>query len=255
MSNEGLVQLYQQGDAEALDKLLHQNRKFIHKISLKFFIGKDSAIDQEDLIQEGYIGLMKAAERYNPENEVQFISYAAYWIYQAMHRFIYPRRYMRENKHVCFSSLNDKVLGIEDEIEQIDMIADDDIYPGITDNVANKEDCFQVMNIIYTKMGDRAVEVIRLRYGLKDGKIHTLEDVGAMMGVAKETIRQLEQRAFRTVRTSKWCRLCRVEAIETEKSRVYDFGKFNLSFFDKLDHELKSMSLDCEGDPECVTSI
>lgn len=255
MTNEELVKLYQQGDNNALEELLQQNKKFIHKMSRKFFLGRDNAIDQEDLIQEGCIGLIKAAERYNADNGVQFISYAAYWVYQAMHRFMYPKRYMRENKYLLIGSLNDKVNGMDDDIEQIESLSDDDIYPGIADSIANKEDCFQALNVIWSKMGERTVEIVRLRYGLKDGKVYTLAEIGAMQGVAIETIRQLEQRAFRVVRTSKWGHLHSEEIRVTEKSKIYNSGRISLSFFSKLDHELKHMSLEIERERECAVSL
>lgn len=56
---------------------------------MKFYTECDSAIDQDDLIQEGRIGLIVAAGKYDINGDVPFASYAYYWIYQKMHRFIH----------------------------------------------------------------------------------------------------------------------------------------------------------------------
>ena len=84
MANEELVFLYQMGDKKALDKLVEQNSGIVHKIARKFNLEKINAVDEEDLISEGYIGLIKAANSYKfeIENRASFITYAVYWIYQ-----------------------------------------------------------------------------------------------------------------------------------------------------------------------------
>ena len=50
------------------------------------------------------------------------------------------------------------------------------------------------------KLSEKEQKVIRLRFGLEDGKAHTLEDVGGMMNVTRERIRQIEERAMQKLR-------------------------------------------------------
>ena len=50
------------------------------------------------------------------------------------------------------------------------------------------------------KLGDRERQVIRLRYGLEDGRTHTLEEIGDMLGVTRERVRQIEARAMEKLR-------------------------------------------------------
>ena len=67
----------------------------------------------------------------------------------------------------------------------------------------------QAMNILVQReevkelleaLNDREQEVIRLRYGLEDGKSHTLEEIGGILGVTRERARQIEARAMEKLR-------------------------------------------------------
>ncbi len=85
MSNEELVALYQRGSSDALNKLCAQNKGFIHKLAKKYSNGDDFL--EEDLSQEGYLGLIKAAGLYNESSGAAFITYAAFWIKQAIFQY------------------------------------------------------------------------------------------------------------------------------------------------------------------------
>ena len=86
MTNEQLVALIRAGEDEAdnMLQLWQQNKGFIYKMSMKY--SGYSEID--DLMQEGYLGLCEAVRQYDPEHNVPFIKYAAFWIRQAMQRYI-----------------------------------------------------------------------------------------------------------------------------------------------------------------------
>ena len=86
MDNEQLVARIQAGENEAENmlKLWQQNRGFIATIARKY----TSLAEMEDLEQEGYIGLCEAVRHYEPDKDVKFISYAAFWIRQAMRRYV-----------------------------------------------------------------------------------------------------------------------------------------------------------------------
>lgn len=58
MSNEELVQLYEDGNKGALDKLVELNRGMVYKLANRFYTEKTNSIDKEDLEQEGFMGLM-----------------------------------------------------------------------------------------------------------------------------------------------------------------------------------------------------
>lgn len=86
MENEQLVLRIQAGDnvAENMLQLWKQNRGFIHKIVNQY----KAYAEEEDLEQEGYLGLSAAVEHYNPDEGVTFLHYASFWIKQYMSRYI-----------------------------------------------------------------------------------------------------------------------------------------------------------------------
>lgn len=217
MVNEELVKLYQNGDNQALEELLENNKKFIYKISNKLSTAKDNAVDQEDLIQEGRIGLIKAAERYNSDMDTGFISYAYYWIYQCMYRFMYPKRSM-VNATIRFVSINVPV-GDEEDTELGDMLADDkDEFCSVEESIYHQELCKELHAAIENELNPREKQVLSLRFGL-DGGTYTLEQIGRTVGVSKERIRQIEVESLKKLRTGKWGRLKRRE-YEEEHPRV-----------------------------------
>ena len=86
MTNEELALMVQKGTEKqkCLEKLYCQNYKLIEKICRKY----DGYEDINDLIQESYFGIVRAAELWDPTKEASFITYAVYWIKQAVYRYI-----------------------------------------------------------------------------------------------------------------------------------------------------------------------
>lgn len=85
-SNEQLVARIRAGEDEAENmlQLWQQNQGFIAKIAMRY----QGYAEMDDLKQEGYFGLCEAVRQYDVEQGVAFISYAAFWIRQAMKRYI-----------------------------------------------------------------------------------------------------------------------------------------------------------------------
>lgn len=67
------------GDSEAFEKLVSANLKFVITVAYKF---KNSGLPMSDIINQGNLGLLEAAKRYDSEKGVKFISYAVWWIRQ-----------------------------------------------------------------------------------------------------------------------------------------------------------------------------
>lgn len=77
---------YKNGDNSAKDIIVKANLKFVVSIAKQF---QNRGIPLMDLISEGNIGLMKAVDKYDPEKNVLFLSYAVWWIKQCIYNDIY----------------------------------------------------------------------------------------------------------------------------------------------------------------------
>ncbi len=76
-----LARRIQAGDDAALDDLVQRNLRFVISVAKKF---RNRGLSLLDLIEEGNIGLMTAARRFDPDRGVKFISYAVWWVRQAI---------------------------------------------------------------------------------------------------------------------------------------------------------------------------
>lgn len=86
MTNEELVKQIKVGKntTHNMEALYCQNERYIHKIARKY----QGLAELDDLMQEGYFGLYEAVQHYDSDREVSFMSYAYFWIKQAMKRYI-----------------------------------------------------------------------------------------------------------------------------------------------------------------------
>lgn len=98
MTNEQLVIRIKAGIdvADNMLQLWQQNRGFVHKIVNQY----NAFAEEEDLEQEGYLGLNEAVCRYNPDEGVTFLHYASYWIKQSIVRYIKSNGTVRLPEHI-----------------------------------------------------------------------------------------------------------------------------------------------------------
>ncbi|HWJ22093.1 MAG TPA: sigma-70 family RNA polymerase sigma factor, partial [Gemmatimonadaceae bacterium] len=76
-----LAQRIRQNDQEALDKLVRSNLRFVVSVAKKY---QNQGVSLSDLINEGNLGLIRAAHKFDETKGIKFISYAVWWIRQAI---------------------------------------------------------------------------------------------------------------------------------------------------------------------------
>jgi RNA polymerase sigma factor, sigma-70 family len=209
MTNEELDVLYQEGDKQALESLIQSNEGIVRKLANKYN-GLNKLIEFDDLVQSGTIGLIAAADRYDitMENRANFITYAFQWIEREIYNCVNGRssRNINNNKfYKTFKSLNE-LVGDDEETELLELV--NSHYNGI-ENVDEqiyleelREELEEAM-MEYNSLRER--EVLKLRYGWNIKPI-VLSEIGELLQVSTERVRQIEYNALRKLFNSKWCR-------------------------------------------------
>ena len=231
----------QKGDEEAVQELAKANLRFVISVAKKY---QNRGVSLTDLIQEGNVGLVTAARKFDPEQGVKFISYAVWWIRQAilaslanhgravrvpLNRASDLARIFREKERLkqelgrdptpeelskateltpelieSLQTLNaaeirlDAPIGDSEDSQLVERF--------ITEEAAEPE--LEVENRLLTEsvsealktLDARDAKVLRLYFGLEGEREHTLEEIGNMLGVTRERIRQLRDRALRRLR-------------------------------------------------------
>lgn len=200
---------------------MQQNERLIIKIANKFYTDLSPSIDFDDLIQEGSIGLMLAAEKYifGLESKAKFSTYAVHWIYQKMHRFI---RYRNTNEE---TSLN-KPYG-EDNAELGEFIMDpkNDMC-SIEDSVYLQELSEELRRVMTDSLTLTQREVLNFRYGL-DCKPCTYEEVGEILGFTKVRAQQIEHKSLSLIRRTTWGRKRIAEHMREYGDHTFRSGSAN----------------------------
>ena len=229
------------GDAEAQEKLARHNVRFVVSVAKKF---QNRGVPLMDLIGEGNLGLMTAARKFDPDRGVKFISYAVWWIRQAIQAAI-----ARQGRPVrvplnrtadlnrlgrattllterlgraptteelvkatgltreavrALSALHIEAMRLDHPAREAEERARMERFVPLTQEgtdattLANSRTTD--LDAALAALPARDAKVLRLYFGLDDGQTRTLEEIGRMMGVTRERIRQLRDRALRQLR-------------------------------------------------------
>jgi RNA polymerase primary sigma factor len=241
------LQVKHHRDEAALRRLVEGNLRFVVSYAKRY---RGLGVPFLDLIHEGNLGLMEAARRFDPERNVKFITYAVWWVRQAVthalsgqtRAFTLPQklssvaaRFGREvtdlaeqlQRSPTHREIAEGLAISEGEVEALIRIGDRDL--SLSDPISShEEDAPELGDMIeqasvppaeealirqrlHTRvqralgeLEEREREVLELRFGLdRDGDLRTLQEVGEMLGLTRERIRQIESRAKEKLRKSK----------------------------------------------------
>lgn len=148
-----------------------------------------SHMEYEDLVQEGMIGLMDAAERFDPDRGVKFATYAMWHIRKTIMEAIRSRNDIvrTPRRHELKSCVT---------LENAEQMVDSE--PAASDLLEAEEEHDAIHHCI-RRLPAREAIVIRLRHGINTEKL-TLKKVGHILGVSPERVRQIQNDAEENLR-------------------------------------------------------
>jgi len=223
-----LASRYRAGDRRAGDRLIHACLPFVLMIAREY---RCWGVPMEDIVQQGNLGLLKAAARFDPDRECRLVTYAAYWVRAEIREYVVrayrmvrlgttkgERRALRVYRRTRETDpeLLSAMTGLTPEaLEKLlpllsvrDTSADQPNAAGIAplDRFASPEPTPEESAIVrdtrlktreqiesfLRELSTRERTILRARL-LRDDPL-TLEELGRRYGISKERVRQLEER-------------------------------------------------------------
>lgn len=184
---EKYINLLEQKDKEARNKLIEHNLRLVAHIVKKFDQG---SFDQDDLISIGTIGLIKGVDSYNKDKNIKLTTYVAKCIENEILMF-----YRSSKKYQNTVSLNDSIGYDKDgnNITLIDVLKDD--RKSLDDEVYLRENIALVSKYL-SKLNKREKEIIVKRYGLNNRKEMTQKDIAKELKISRSYVSRIEKRAI-----------------------------------------------------------
>lgn len=185
-----LSERIKKGDREAVDRLVTANLRFVVTIAREY---RCSDVPLCDLIAEGNVGLMRAAEKFDGTKGYKFISYAVWWI----------RAYIS----ACISQYNNGGVAMTDEN---DGVIEKCTARGYVDDTINEE--FEnEMAVLQSReasiaellkcLKKRELRVIIEYFGLEGEEEKTLDEISDELNITNERVRQIKDKALMKLRT------------------------------------------------------
>ncbi|MDR2868643.1 MAG: RNA polymerase sigma factor RpoD/SigA [Bacteroidales bacterium] len=237
-----LARKIKEGDDAALEKLTKTNLRFVVSVAKQY---QNQGISLQDLINEGNVGLIKAAKRFDETRGFKFISYAVWWIRQAILQAIADQsRIVRLplNQVGTINKMKKEIARLEQSLQRIPTVEeianalelpvhkvseilkmnsrpqsiDSPIAPDEetrfidtfvfendkdTDTHLMHESLVSEVDELLAKLPEKESEILRLFFGINTSHDHTLDEIGDKLGLSRERVRQLKERALKKLRS------------------------------------------------------
>lgn len=240
-----LAKRIKKGDQVALDHLTKANLRFVVSVAKQY---QNKGLPLSDLINEGNIGLIKAAKKFDETRGFKFISYAVWWIKQSIMQAIADQSRMVRlplNRVGALTKISKVASELEQEYERkpsteeiakhLDMDAEEVAYAlqvagrhisvdapfaqsdndksSLLDVLKNDEQPSPDESLMkqslksdiersLSTLSEREAEVIRLYFGIGTEYSATLEEIGEMLNLTRERVRQIKEKALHRLRHS-----------------------------------------------------
>ena len=240
----------QKGDQKALRRLVEANLRFVVSYAERY---RGCGMSFLDLINEGNIGLIEAAKRYDATKNVKFITYAVWWVRQAIIHalsdqsgaFRLPQKQANllyrigkaqsvlRNELERAPTAQEVATRIEASLEEVTtllQVANDNVsLSAVIDeehefHLSDKleQETIPAADFVFLRQSlrrhiqsalgelvEKEEMVLRLRFGLDGSDPKTLKEIGEMMNLSRERIRQIEAQALEKLNRSQKCQQLR----------------------------------------------
>ena len=237
-----LARRIKQGDQEALERLTKANLRFVVSVAKQY---QNQGISLPDLINEGNIGFIKAAKRFDETRGFKFISYAVWWIRQAICQAIADQsRIVRLplNQVGTINKIKKEIAHLEQKLQRaptmeeiseamdlpIDKVneilrinnhpqsmdspvsPDDDtkfsdtfiynVEKDTDDKLINESLNSEIDGILKKALNEKEIEIVKLFFGIGVSHEYTLDEIGDAVGLSRERVRQIKERAIKRLK-------------------------------------------------------
>ena len=206
-----LARRVEKNDPDAAARMTRANLRLVVSIARRY---RGHGLSLADLVQEGNQGLMHAVRKFDPDRGFRFSTYATWWIRQAILRGIANSArtiripvYLTEKLGAALAKIDAMLPPLSIDAKPNDDPSSRSLIEAVA-NAAAPDPADQATSAVLAQQLDSCMRVLspreravlRLRFGLGARSAMTLEQVGKLMGVTRERVRQIESRALERLR-------------------------------------------------------